>query len=134
MSPVNLLIGLILCSVVGAFTGLVLGDLVGDLYLAIIAGILATVIAIAARNIRIPQLVVIYSALAIERPIPLRLIIYSVIASLIAGAAAVGVATETDLTSSVMIASMGGFFAGILMAMQMMVYDMDHGKGSSPLS
>ncbi len=134
MVSVNLLIVLVLCSVVGAFTGLVLGDLVGDLYLAIIAGILATVIAVAARNIRIPQLVVIYSALAIERPIPVRLIIYSVIASLIAGAAAVGVATETDLTSSVIIGSLGGLFAGILMAMQMMVYDMDRGKGSTPLS
>ena len=134
MSAVNLLFGLILCSVVGAFTGLVLGDLVGDLYLAIIAGFLATVVAVAARNIKIPQLVVIFSALAIEGPIPLRLIMNSVVASLIAGAAAVGVATETDLTSSVIIASMGGLFAGILMAMQMMVYDMDHGKGSTPLS
>lgn len=134
MSSVNLLIVLILCSVVGAFTGLVLGDLVGDLYLATIAGFLATVVAVAVRNIKIPQLVVIFSALAIERPIPLRLIIYSVIASLIAGAAAVGVATETDLTSSVLIASMGGLFAGILMAMQMMVYDMDRGKGSTPPS
>ncbi len=134
MSPVNLLIALILCIIVGAFTGLVLGDLVGDLYLATIAGILATVVAVAARNFRIPLLVVIYSALAIERPIPLRLIINSIVASLIAGAAAVGVATVTDLTSSVMIGSLGGLFAGILMAMQMMVYDMNHGEGSAPLS
>jgi hypothetical protein len=129
MSTVNLLIGLILCSVVGAFTGLVLGDLVGDLYLAIIAGFLATVVVVAARNIKIPQLVVIFSALAIERPIPLRLIIYSIVTSLAAGAAALGVATVTDLTSSVKIGSLGGLFAGILMAMQMMAYDMNHGEG-----
>lgn len=129
MSTVNLLIGLILCSVVGAFTGLVLGDLVGDLYLAIIAGFLATVVVVAARNIKIPQLVVIFSALAIERPIPLRLIIYSIVTSVVAGAAALGVATVTDLTSSVMIGSLGGLFAGILMAMQMMAYDMNHGEG-----
>lgn len=134
MSSVNLLIVLILCIVVGAFTGLVLGDLVGDLYLAIIAGFLATVVAIATRNIKIPQLVVIFSALAIDRPIPVRLIIYSIVTSLVAGAAAVGVATVTDLTSSVMIGSLGGLFAGILMAMQMMVYDMNRGKGSGPLS
>jgi hypothetical protein len=129
MSTVNLLIGLILCSVVGAFTGLVLGDLVGDLYLAIIAGFLATVVVVAARNIKIPQLVVIFSALAIERPIPLRLIIYSIVTSVVAGAAALGVATVTDLTSSVKIGSLGGLFAGILMAMQMMAYDMNHGEG-----
>ena len=100
MTVRNLLIVLILCSVVGAFTGLVLGDVVGDLYLGIIAGLLATVVAAAARNLKIPQLAVIYSALAIEHVISVRVIIYSVVASIIAGAAAVGVASEADLKSS----------------------------------
>ena len=97
--------------------------------MAIIAGFLATVVAAAARNFKIPQLVVIFSALAIEGPIPLRLIIYSIVTSFVAGAAALGVATVTDLTSSVIIGSLGGLFAGILMAMQMMAYDMNHGEG-----
>ena len=123
MIAVNLLIVLSLCSVVGAFTGLMLGGLVGDLYLAIIAGVLATAVAVAARNIRIPQLVVIYSTLAIERRIPLRVIICSAIASLVGSAAAVQVATMTDFTSSVMIGAFAGLFAGILMMMMVMIYD-----------
>jgi len=123
MTAVNFLILLILCSVVGAFTGLVLGDAVGNLYLAMIAGLLATIIAVAARNIKIPQLVVIYSALAIERPIPLSLIIYSVVTSLIGGAAAFGIATAIHVTSSVAIGSLGGFLAGLLVAILMMVYN-----------
>jgi hypothetical protein len=57
------------------------------------------------------------------------LIISSIVTSLVAGAAALGVATVTDLTSSVIIGSLGGLFAGILMAMQMMAYDMNHGEG-----
>ena len=40
MAAVNSLIALVVCSVVGAFTGLVLGGLVGDLFLAMIAGTL----------------------------------------------------------------------------------------------
>jgi hypothetical protein len=123
MVAVNLLIVLSLCSVVGAFTGLLLGGLVGDLYLAIIAGVLATAVAVAVRNIRIPQLVVVYSTLAIERPIPLRVIICSAIASLVGSAAAVQVATMTDFTSSVMIGALAGLFAGILMVMMVIIYD-----------
>jgi hypothetical protein len=123
MVAVNLLIVLSLCSVVGAFTGLLLGGLVGDLYLAIIAGVLATAVAVAARNIRIPQLVVVYSTLAIERPIPLRVIICSAIASLVGSAAAVQVAAMTDFTSSVMIGALAGLFAGILMVMMVIIYD-----------
>ncbi|HEX6034485.1 MAG TPA: hypothetical protein VFY83_08625, partial [Anaerolineales bacterium] len=111
MVSINFLLVLILCSVVGAFTGLVLGDLVSPLYLAMIAGVLATIIAVAARNLRLPQLVVVYSTLAIERPIPSRVIIYSIVTALIAGAAAMGIANEANLTSSVTIGALGGLFA-----------------------
>jgi Na+/alanine symporter len=128
MSYVNLLIVLVLCSVVGAFTGLVLGDLVGQLYLAIIAGVLATIIAVVARNVRIPQLVVIYSALAIEHPVPKGVISYSIITSFIAGAAAIGVATIAGWTTAITIGALGGFFAGLLMAMLVMAYDQDRGE------
>ena len=132
MTVRNFLIVLILCSVVGAFTGLMLGDVVGDLYLGIIAALLATAIAAAARNIKIPQLVAIYSALAIEHSIHARVIIYSVIASLIAGAAAVGVASEIDLKSSVMVGSLGGLFAGLLMTMLIIVSEIPNGDGRAP--
>ena len=132
MTVRNLLIVLILCSVVGAFTGLMLGGVVGDLYLGIIAALLATAIAAAARNIKIPQLVAIYSALAIEHSIHARVIIYSVVASLIAGAAAVGVASEIDLKSSVMVGSLGGLFAGLLMTMLIIVSEIPNGDGRAP--
>lgn len=124
MGTVNLLIVLVLCSVVGAFTGLVIGDLVGGLYLAIIAGLLATVIAVAARNIRIPQLVVIYSTLGLEQPLSTGVILYSIITSLIGGAAAIGVATVAGWTTSITIGTLGGFFAGLLMLMLVMAYDL----------
>lgn len=132
MTVTNLLIVLILCALVGAFTGLVLGDVVGDLYLGIIAGLLATVVAAAARNLKIPQLAVIYSALAIEHLISVRVIIYSVVASIIAGAAAVGVASEADLKSSIIIGSLGGLFAGLLMTMLIIVSEKRNGEGRAP--
>ena len=130
MTAVNFLIVLILCSVVGAFTGLMLGDAVGNLYLAIIAGFVATIVAVLARNVNIPQLVFVYSALAVERPIPLNLGIYSVVTSLIGGAAAIGIANTTNLTSSVAIGSLGGFFAGLMIAILMTIYDMGRREGA----
>jgi hypothetical protein len=132
MTVRNLLIVLILCSVVGAFTGLMLGNVVGNLYLGIIAALLATAIAAAARNLKIPQLVAIYSALAIERSIHTRVIIYSVVASIIAGAAAVGVASEIDVKSSVIVGSLGGLFAGLLMTMLTIVSEIYDGEGRAP--
>jgi hypothetical protein len=124
MGPINFLIVLVLCTILGAFTGLIVGGLVGHLYLAIIAGLLATVIAVAARNVRIPQLVVIYSALAIEQPLPMRVILYSIITSIIAGLAAIGTASVAGWTTSVTIGALGGFFAGLLMLMLVMAYDL----------
>jgi len=124
MGTINFLVVLVLCTILGAFTGLIIGDLVGDLYLAIIAGLLATVVAAAARNVRIPQLVVIYSALAIEQPLPMRVILYSIITSIIGGVAAIGTATVAGWTTSVIIGALGGFFAGLLMLMLVMAYDL----------
>jgi hypothetical protein len=132
MTVTNLLIVLILCALVGAFTGLVLGDVVGDLYLGIIAGLLATVVAAAARNLKIPQLAVIYSTLAIEHLISVRAISYSIVASIIAGAAAVGIASEADLKSSIIIGSLGGLFAGLLMTMLVTVSEKRNGEGRAP--
>ena len=132
MTVRNLLIVLILCSVVGAFTGLMLGEVVGNLYLGIISALLATAVAAAARNLKVPQLVAIYSALAIEHSIHARVIIYSVVASIIAGAAAVGVASEIDVESSVLVGSLGGLFAGLLMTMLIIVSEIPDGEGRAP--
>ena len=119
MAAVNSLIALVVCSVVGAFTGLVLGGLVGDLFLAMIAGLLATIIAGILRNYKLSQLTVIYDALAIERGIPLRLIIYSAIATLVGGIAAVGVTTMSGINWSTLLGALSGLFAGTLMLILM---------------
>ncbi len=119
MAAVNSLIALVVCSVVGAFTGLMLGGLVGDLFLAMIAGLLATIIAGILRNYKLSQLTVIYDALAIERGIPLRLIIYSAIATLVGGIAAVGVTTMSGINWSTLLGALSGLFAGTLMLMLM---------------
>ena len=119
MTAVNSLIALVVCSVVGAFTGLMLGGLVGDLFLAMIAGLLATIIAGILRNYKLSQLTVIYDALAIERGIPLRLIIYSAIATLVGGIAAVGVTTMSGINWSTLLGALSGLFAGILMLVLM---------------
>lgn len=137
MASVNLLVVLIVGTAVGALTGLGLDGLVSDFYLAMIAGVLATIVAGIVRNTvmtRIgtepdlstrPMLMIIYSAVAIDRRIPLRVMMYSAVASLAGSAAAVQVATESELTSSVAIGTLAGLFAGILMAMLIIVYDMN---------
>jgi hypothetical protein len=125
MNFVNMLVVLILCSVVGAFTGLVLGDIISQLYLGILAALLATLIAIIARNVRLPQLVIVYSALAIERPIPISVVIYSLVAAIIAGAAAVGIATEFQVRSPIVIGALGGLFAGFLTAMLVLAHELN---------
>jgi hypothetical protein len=119
MTAVNSLIALVVCSVVGAFTGLMLGGLVGDLFLAMIAGLLATIIAGILRNYKLSQLTVIYDALAIEGGIPLRLIIYSAIATLVGGIAAVGVTTMSGINWSTLLGALSGLFAGTLMLILM---------------
>jgi hypothetical protein len=136
MAQLNLLIVLIVGTAVGAITGLLIGGLVGDLYLAIIAGILATIIAGIVRNTiltrvgtendlsAIPMLMIIYSTVAIDRRIPLRVIIYSAVASLAGSASAVQVTTISEFTSSVWIGALAGLFSGILMAILLIVYDM----------
>jgi hypothetical protein len=118
-------------------TGLAIGNLVNELYLAMIAGVLATIIAGVVRNTSmtrvgkephssgIPQLIIIYSAFTVDRRIPLRVIIYSVVASLAGSIAAVQIADQSELTSSVWVGTLAGLFAGILMAMLMLVYDMN---------
>jgi hypothetical protein len=135
MNAVNVLIVLILCTAVGAFTGLVLGGLSDPVYLAIVAGLLATAIAIAARNIKIPQLVVLYSALAIESRIPLPVTICAIVASLIGSLAAVQVATMLGTILASVVGALAGLLSGILMVMIVMLSEHPKGRaGKPPLS
>jgi hypothetical protein len=106
-----------------------------------IAGILAAIIAGIVRNtimtrvgpepelegmpqLAMPQLMIIYSAVAIDRRIPLQVIAYSAIASLAGSMAALQVVTQSQLDSSVLIGTLAGLFSGILMAMLMLAYDL----------
>ena len=151
MTSVNLLIVMIVGALVGTFTGLALGGVVDNLYLAMIAGILATIIAGIVRNTIMtrvgtgpelegmprppelegmpqPQLMIIYSAVAIDRRIPLRVIAYSALASFAGSTSAVLVATQSGLTSSVLIGTLAGLFSGILMAILLLAYDLPRPK------
>jgi hypothetical protein len=136
MVSLNILIMLVVGAVVGALTGKGLGGLVSDLYLAMIAGVLATIIAGIVRNTLMtrmggtepdfsgmPMLMLVYSAVAVDRRIPAKVIIYAAIASLAGSAAAVQVAAEGEFTSPVWIGTLAGLFAGILMAILLMVYE-----------
>ena len=140
MTSMNLLIVLIVSTLVGTFTGLALGGVVDNVYLAMIAGILATIIAGIVRNIvmtrigpepelegmpqlPMPQLMIIYSAVAIDRRIPLRVIAYSALASLAGSTSAVQVTTQSGVTSSVLIGTLAGLFSGILMAILLLAYN-----------
>ena len=145
MTSANLLIVLVVGTLVGTFTGLALGGVVDNLYLAMIAGILATITAGIVHDQIItrvgpepelegmpqpgmPQLMIIYSAVAIDRRIPLRVIAYSALASLAGSTSAVLVATQSGVTSSVLIGTLAGLFSGILMAILMLAYDIPRPK------
>jgi len=141
MTSANLLIVLVVGTLVGTFTGLALGGVVDNLYLAMIAGILATIIAGIVHDQIItrvgpepelegmpqlggsPRLI-----MTIDRRIPLRVIAYSALASFAGSTSAVLVATQAGLTSSVLIGTLAGLFSGILMAILLLAYDIPRPK------
>ncbi len=135
MASISLIIILIVGSAVGAFTGMVIGGMIPELYLAMIAGVLATLVAGIVRNMIVsrvgmqpgsggtPVLMMIYSAVAIDRRIPARIILYSALASLAGSAAAVQIARLGEVTSTVLTGTLAGLFAGILMAILLTLYD-----------
>ena len=71
---------------------------------------------------------IIYSAVAIDRRIPLRVIAYSALASLAGSTSAVLVATQSGVTSSVLIGTLAGLFSGILMAILLLTYNIPRPK------
>ena len=135
MASISLIIILIVGSAVGAFTGMAIGGMIPELYLTMIAGVLATLGAGIVRNMIVtrvgmqpgsvgtPVLMMIYSAVAIDRRIPARIILYSALASLAGSAAAVQIARLGEVTSTVLTGTLAGLFAGILMAILLTLYD-----------
>jgi hypothetical protein len=139
MTSINLLVVLIVSALVGTLTGLGLGGVVDDLYLAIIAGLLATIIAGVVCNTimtrasletelegmpleRVPQVV------AVDRKIPWRMIAYAALASLAGSTSAALVAAESGVTSSILIGTLAGLFSGILMAILLLAYEVPRPK------
>ena len=139
MTSVDLIVVLVVGTLVGALTGIAIGQLVDDLYLAMIAGFLATIIGGIVHNVimtrigpelefaglpleRMPRVV------TIDRRIPLRMIAYSVLASLAGSTSAVMVTSHGGVTSSVLIGTLAGLFSGILMALLLLAYEVPRPK------
>jgi hypothetical protein len=131
MTPVNLFIALILSTVVGAFTGLLLGGFIVDLYVAIIAALLATIIVGNVHNLRNPQVSVIFSAVQAGSGVSSRAIVGSVIATLVGGVVAVQLVRLSEFNWPVAVGALSGLFAGILMAIFMVLYGMGSRTGQS---
>ena len=120
MTSANLLIVLLVGTAVGALTGLIVGATPNPLYLAVLAGLVATIIAGIARNfaigpagIRTPALVIVYAA----------------VASLAGSALALEIARLSGLESSaVWIGTLAGLFSVILTAMLLITYHVTPGE------
>jgi low temperature requirement protein LtrA len=122
MTSANLLIILIVGTVVGALVGLGLGSFFGNqLYLAIVAGFLGTIIGGFARNF-------IMARRSADSRTPTLVIVYSAIASLAGSSAAMEVAQQSEVASSVWIGTLAGLFSAILMALLMITYHTNPGE------
>jgi low temperature requirement protein LtrA len=125
MTSANLLIVLIVGTVVGALVGLALGSFFGNqLYLAILAGFLGTIIGGLARNFIMAR----RSGGESDSRTPTLVIVYSAIASLAGSSAAMEVAQQSEVASSVWIGTLAGLFSAILMALLMITYHTTPGE------
>lgn len=122
MTTANLLVVLLVGTVVGALAGWALGSLFPhNLYLGLVAGFLATIVAAMVRNTIMTR---VTSVGPDTSTIPTRVILYSAIASVAGGAAAVEVAHASQLDSAVWIGTLAGLFSSILTALLIIAYFM----------
>ena len=126
MTSASLLIVLIVGTAVGALTGLAVGTSLGGLSVAILAGFLGTTAGAIVRNFIIARGAGVGPD---DSRTPLLVIIYAVIASLAASAAAVELAQRSDLgDSQIWIGTLAGLIAAILMSMLMITYHTKPGE------
>ena len=121
MTSASLLIVLLVGTAVGALTGLAAGHFsLGALTVALLAGFLGTTIGAAVRNFILARSAGIGPD---DSRTPLLVIIYAVIASLAASAAAVELAQRSDLGDSrIWVGTLSSLIAAILMSMLLITY------------
>ncbi len=121
MTSASLLIVLIVGAAVGALTGLAAGGFsLGALTVALLAGFLGTTIGAMVRNFIITRGAGVGPD---DSRTPLLVVIYAVIASLAASAAAVELAQRSDLGDSrIWVGTLSGLIAAILMSMLLITY------------
>jgi hypothetical protein len=121
MTSASLLIVLMVGTAVGALTGLAAGGFsLGALTVALLAGFLGTTIGAAVRNFILARSAGIGPD---DSRTPLLVVIYAVIASLAASAAAVELAQRSDLGDSrIWVGTLSGLIAAILMSMLLITY------------
>ena len=126
MTSASLLIVLVVGTAVGALTGLAVGTSLGALSVAILAGFLGTTIGAVVRNFILARGAGVGPD---ESRTPPLVIIYAVIASLAASAAAVELAQRSDLGDSrIWVGTLAGLIAAILMSMLMITYHTKPGE------
>ena len=126
MTSASLLIVLIVGTAVGALTGLAVGPSLGALSVAILAGFLGTTAGAVVRNFIIARGAGVGPD---DSRTPLLVIVYAVIASLAASAAAVELAQRSDLGDSrIWVGTLAGLIAAILMSMLMITYHTKPGE------
>jgi hypothetical protein len=127
MTTANLLVVILVGTAVGALAGWALGSMFPhSLYLGIVAGFLAAIIAGVVRNIIVARVTGVGPDTS---RIPTLVILYSAIASLAGGAAAVEVARASQLDSPVWIGTLAGLFSSILTALLIIAYYMNPQTG-----
>jgi polyferredoxin len=125
MTSANLLIVILVGAVVGALVGLALGGSLTGFYLAVVAGFLATVIAGVARN----EIMKRAGAGPDDSKIPNLVLIYSAVASLGGSSLADEVVRISGLDSAVWLGMLAGLFSCILLAMLLITYYMNPETG-----
>ena len=126
MTSASLLIVLLIGTVVGALVGLLVGGSIGAWYLALLAGFLGSTIAVIIRNLILSR----GAGLGPDNSkTPVLVSVYAAIASLGAGSLAVEVAEHSGLGGApVLIGTMAGLFASILLSLLMITYHTNPGE------
>ena len=126
MTSASVLIVLLVGTVVGALVGLLVGGSIGAWYLALLAGFLGSTIAVVVRNLVLARGAGLGPD---DSKTPVLVIVYAAIASLGAGSLALEVAEHSGLGGApVMIGTMAGLFASILLSMLMVTYHTNPGE------
>src|SRR5262245_65910897 len=120
MNTAILLVFIFVVTAVGALAGWALGSMFPhSLYLGFVSGFLAAIIAGVVRNIIAARVIGVGPDTS---RIPTLVFLYSAIASLAGGAAAVEVARASEHVSPVWIGTLAGLFSSILTALLIIAY------------